>query len=72
MQLPVWLFWIVGVLLITWFIAGDDPLPGDREREGFYLLWYDSSMKKSINVNRVSFRFLEDGSLLITTSTGQY
>jgi hypothetical protein len=72
MQLPVWLFWIIGVLLITWFIAGDDPLPDDREREGFCLLWYDTSMKNNINVNGVSFRLLEDGSLLLTTPTGQY
>ena len=71
MQLPVWLFWILGVLLITWFIAGDDPLSDDREREGFYLLWYDASMNNSINVNGVSFRLLEDGSLLLTTPTGQ-
>jgi hypothetical protein len=71
MQLPVWLFWILGVLLITWFIAGDDPLSDDREQEGFYLLWYDASMNNSINVNGVSFRLLEDGSLLLTTPTGQ-
>jgi hypothetical protein len=29
-------------------------------------------MKNSINVNGISFRLLEDGSLLLTTPTGQY
>lgn len=72
MQLPAWLFWIIGVVLITWFIVGDDLLHSDRERKGVYLLWYDGCMNTSINVDGISFRLLEDGSLLLTTPTGQY
>jgi hypothetical protein len=64
-HLPAWLFWIVGVLLITWFITG-------QERKGVYFSWYDASMNNSINVNGLRFRLLEDGSLLLTTPTGQY
>jgi hypothetical protein len=36
------------------------------------LLCYDVFMKNSINVDGISFRLLEDGTLLLTTATGQY
>jgi hypothetical protein len=35
-------------------------------------LCYDGDMNNSINVDGISFRLQDDGSLLITTPTGQY
>jgi hypothetical protein len=55
---------------------GDDECVSD-ELSGIFdtplaLLCYDVFMNNSINVNGVSFRLLENGSLLLTTPTGQY
>ncbi|MBA2396416.1 MAG: hypothetical protein H0V70_27135 [Ktedonobacteraceae bacterium] len=36
------------------------------------ILCYDASMNNSINVDGISFRIQDDGSLLITTPTGQH
>lgn len=55
--------------VVLFFEMGD---AGEESEQVLASLWYDESMKKSMNADGISFRLLDDGALLLTTPTGQY